>query len=110
MEIDLAIKPHGEPTPYDPDEPHYPSVHLESHEPLNLPENGTIKFHFKKVGANVSERNGKKHYSCELELHVVLGAKADDEHPEEEKSDSKKTSDALDSHAREYKTKAKGAY
>ena len=112
MEIDLAMKPHGSPVEFNPEEPHYPHTHLESHEPLDLPENGTITFHYKKTGSSMSERDGKKHYSCELELHVVLDAKADDEHPEEEKSDSKKTSDALDEHARNYEKKMskKGAY
>lgn len=112
MEIDLAMKPHGleGPMKFDPDEPRYPMAHLEGHEPLDLPENGTITFHYKKVASREEERDGKKHYACDLELHVVLDAEADDEHPEE-KSDSKKTSDALDEHARNYEKKnKKGAY
>lgn len=113
MEIDLAMKPHGmEPVAYDPDEPRYPRTTVESHENLDLPDNGTITFHYKKVGERTDERDGVKHYACDLELHAILDAEADNEHPEEEKSDSKKTEDALDSHMREMEKKMskKGAY
>lgn len=113
MEIDLGMKPHGlsAPQEFDPEEPRYPRTTVESHEPLNLPDNGTITFHYTKKGERNEIIDGKKHYSCDLELHVILDAEADDEHPEEEKSDAKKTSEALDAHAEEYmKKNKKGSY
>lgn len=57
--------------------PRYPTVYIDTSEKLDLPDDGEIKFKFKKTDTSYSEHNGKTSYSCTLELHKILDANAE---------------------------------
>lgn len=76
---------------------HYPTLRIEGDEKLELPEEGTMTVHFCKIASESSERNGKKHYSCTVEVKHILGVKADDyEDDAPTKKSSRGAEDALD--------------
>lgn len=73
---------------------HYPSFHYEGSESLELPHEGTMTVRFKKTASSVSERDGKKHYSCTVEVRSIEDVEADkDDSPTRKHNDSE---DALD--------------
>lgn len=76
---------------------HYPTLRIEGDEKVELPEEGTMTVHFCKVASESSERDGKKHYSCTLEVKHILRVKADDyEDDAPTKKSSRGAEDALD--------------
>lgn len=83
---------------------YYPTAHIETDEKIDFPHEGIMEVRYKKTASSMSETNGKMRYSCTFELREILDIESEDTESEE-KSDSKKTEDALDSHAREYMKK-----
>lgn len=89
---------------------HYPTLRIEGDEKLELPEEGTMTVHFHKVASESSERDGKKHYSCTLEVKHILSVKADDyEDDAPTKKSSRGAEEALDALMKERMEK-KGEY
>lgn len=68
--IDLKIKMESASIPEPPDD-YYPTVHIERKEPFELPEEGTMTVTFKRISVEDSERDGKKRFSCTLELRSI---------------------------------------
>lgn len=76
---------------------HYPTFTYEGDEKMELPEEGKMTVHYCKVASTESERNGKKHYSCTVEVKHILdvdGGDYEDEAPT--KSYNKDSENALD--------------
>lgn len=97
-EIDLG-KTFGSPAqmiscPHD-ESVHYPCLHIEGTESLDLPKNGTATIKFKVVSETEESRGGKEHYRCEIEVHSLSNVKAvsNGDNP---KSYARDTEDALD--------------
>lgn len=57
----------------------YPSVHLTGADSklANLPDSGSITFHYTKEETTTEKRKDKESYRCRLELHAITGVKAD---------------------------------
>jgi hypothetical protein len=74
---------------------HYPCLHIEGTESLELPKSGTATIKFRVVSETEESRGGKEHYRCEIEVHSLSNVKAvsNGDNP---KSYSKDTEDALD--------------
>jgi len=108
MKIDLAMKNQMGTEPVS-DKPYYPTLHIETDEKIDFPHAGTITLHYKKTSSSMNEREGKKHYSCTLEMQEILDMEGDKE--EDTRTTSRKTEDALDKIADEYgKKNRKGDY
>lgn len=78
--IDLGMS-YEESMPVSPKEDrkkHYPTFTYEGDEEMELPEEGKMTIHFCKVASTESERNGKKHYSCTVEVKHILDVDAGD--------------------------------
>lgn len=61
---------------------HFPTVHLEGYENLDLPESGSITFQYRqKRETTTKEANGKVRYECTLELTALSGVKGKDPAP-----------------------------
>lgn len=75
--IDLAKPKPPSPVSVSGDGPRYPTVYIDTAEKLDLPDDGEIKFKFKKTDTSYSEHNGKTRYSCTLELHKILDVNAE---------------------------------
>lgn len=74
MSIDLAITYGDSPLAVsDKTEPvkHYPTIHYEGPEDLNLPDEGEMTVKYKVVETTESERNGKKTYRCTIEIQSI---------------------------------------
>lgn len=74
--IDLSEKS-GIEAPMDVGKPYYPSIHLNRDSPIEVPDEGVMTVTFKVTSKGESERNGKKHYNCCIELHEVRKVKAE---------------------------------
>jgi hypothetical protein len=75
---------------------HYPSVHLETKEKLDIPMEGTITFKFvKKSGEWHKKDDGKTRYECRIELKELVRAQKTREKVEK-KMAYEETEDALD--------------
>lgn len=75
---------------------HYPSVHLETKEMLDIPMEGTITFKFvKKSGEWHKKDDGKTRYECRIELKELVRAQKPRD-KSEKKMAYEETSDALD--------------
>lgn len=77
---------------------HYPRVHLETSKELDLPDEGTVTFRFKKESAKWRKMDdGKERYSCELELkEIVKSRKKNSGKTESDDLPAEKTEQALD--------------
>lgn len=53
---------------------HYPTVHLETPEDLELGKRGTVTFAFKRVEHAESDRDGKECYRCVIELQELVSS------------------------------------
>lgn len=74
---------------------HYPTFHYEGPEDLGLPDGGTLEIKFVKTGSSISESDGKKRYSCTVEVREILEVEGEEvEAPT--KSYSKGSDEALD--------------
>lgn len=60
------------------DHEHFPTFHYDGKESLDLPEEGILKVHFRKIASGMSERDGKKQYSCTVEVRHILDVKAEE--------------------------------
>lgn len=95
--INLGMKskypgmPHAERTTEDSDKVHYPSLYLNGVE-VDLPDGGEITLKFKKLSETKSTRDGKTDFSCELEIHEIVGVKA----RSKKKAPRDESEDALD--------------
>lgn len=69
---------------------YYPELHVTKDEPIDLPKEGTMVIHYKKVAS--SEREGK--YSCTFEVHKIVSATSDE--PDAPSKRDKSAEDALD--------------
>lgn len=86
----------------------YPTFTYEGDEEMELPKEGKMTVHFCKVASSESERNGKKHYSCTVEVKHILDVDAEDyEDDAPTKSYNKDSENALDE-LMEKKMKEKG--
>lgn len=95
--IDLGMS-YDNPGPVSTDssKQHYPSFHYEGDESLDLPHEGTMTIRFKKPSSSVSERDGKKHYSCTVEVLSIEDVDAEeDESPTRKHNDSEEALDSL---------------
>lgn len=90
-------------------EAHYPTLHIESDEKIDFPDEGVMTIHFRKTGFSVSDRNGGKHYSCTIEAREILDIEAKDYDDSPTKSSSRKSEDALDALMKE-RMEEKGEY
>lgn len=81
MKIDLGRKSESlEPccAPETKNDVHYPTLWVSGDAAKDLkdiPEEGVMKIRYKRVGLSVSERDGKKDCSVDLEVREVLGAR-----------------------------------
>ena len=97
--IDLAMDFGGPSEPMSPKENHYPTFTYDGPEELGLPNSGTMTIRFKEVRRETSDRGGKKHYSCTIEVREIVSAKGEkDIRPA--KTD-KSAEDALDGHMKD---------
>lgn len=81
MSTDLAIT-YGDPEGLKPDTTplkHYPSIHYEGPEDLNIPKEGEMTVKYKIVETSESERNGKKTYRCTIDILSIEDAEGDEE-------------------------------
>jgi hypothetical protein len=70
--IDLAEKMSEPSCPMnDMGKPYYPSVHLTKDKEYPFPDEGTMVVKFKVTSRSENERDGKKTYSCTLELRAI---------------------------------------
>lgn len=78
------------------DKKHYPVLHIDAEEPLDLPKEGTMTIRYKKVSrAEHEDAEGDTKYSCDIQVHEIIDAYSDE--PEAPaRSHSKETGDALD--------------
>lgn len=78
------------------DKKHYPVLHLDADEPLDLPHTGTMTIRYKKVSRSEHEdAEGDTKYSCDIQVHEIIDAYSDE--PEAPaRSHSKDTENALD--------------
>lgn len=75
---------------------HYPSVHLDTNEKLDIPMEGTITFTFtKKCGEWHKKDDGKTRYECHIELKELVRARKPREKVDK-KMAYEETEDALD--------------
>lgn len=74
-------------------EVYYPTLHVTSEDELELPREGEMVIRFRKVASEMSEdKEGKKRYSCTIEVQKIVGL-----YPEkDELKREPKTSDVLD--------------
>jgi len=82
------------------DEPYYPSFHYDGDEPLNLPKEGTMVVKYIVRSETESNRDGKDHYSCTIDVKSIVSAEGSDK-ASPGKSYTKDTEDALDKLAEE---------
>lgn len=93
--IDLSMT-YSEPHKMDMPDRHYPSFHYEGEESLDLPHEGTMTIRFKKPSSSVSERDGKKHYSCTVEVLSIEKVKGEeDDSPTRKHNSSEEELDKL---------------
>lgn len=90
---------YGEPTGTltksdEPDRKHYPSFHYEGPEELPIPDQGKMTVEYAIVrSTNSKDRDGKEHYSCDVEIREICCVDKGVEQPT--KRDTS-TEDALD--------------
>lgn len=65
--IDLAYDSLSEVKPYDPDEPHYPSLTIDSDD-VDIPDEGTMVIRFKKRSETESTVDGETECRCTVDL------------------------------------------
>lgn len=88
------------------DKKHYPMLHIDADEPLDLPHTGTMTIRYKKVSRSEHEdAEGDTKYSCDIQVHEIIEAYSDEPEPPT-RNPSKETGDALD----ELKAKRKPRY
>jgi len=59
---------------------HYPSFHYEGDTSLDLPKEGSMEISYKVTSeANSENRDGKKHYSCTIEVISIDEVESEDE-------------------------------
>lgn len=75
---------------------YFPSVTLRETGGLKLPDEGEITLAFKKVRSEEEIRDGKKTYSCTIELHAIVDVE-DTEIAKPASNKNKDSGDALDS-------------
>lgn len=78
---------------------HYPTVHIETSDELDIPDEGTVTFKFRKKGAEWRKKDdGKERYSCTLELKELVKSRKKNSEKEdgEDKLPSEETENALD--------------
>ena len=86
-----------------PPKKHYPTVHLETDERLDIPEEGTITFTYKKKSGEWHEKDdGKKRYECTLKLKSLVRAHKGKKAKVEAKLPVEETEEALDKIAESY--------
>lgn len=93
----------------DSDEPkkHYPSFHYSGDQELGLPKSGEMTVRFKEVESSHSDRDGKKTYSCTVEIREILDVEAEsDERPAKSHDESSAVLDKL----MEARMRSKGKY
>ncbi len=77
---------------------YYPTVHYNGDKPLNLPDEGEITVTFRKVSESTSKNSdGKKSYSCTLEIREITEIEAEENEVEAPaKNLSSEAGDSLD--------------
>lgn len=81
----------------DEDEKHYPMLHIDTDEPLDLPHEGTMTIRFKKVSSVKREdAEGDAKYSCDIQVHEIIDAYPDEDVTPPARNRSKETGEALD--------------
>lgn len=83
-------------------ETHYPTVRLETNEPLDIPDGGTVTFKFVKKSSEWRKKDdGKKRYECCLKLTELVKSRKTPVKSEGKKLAYEETEDALDKLAAE---------
>jgi hypothetical protein len=59
----------------DDDKAHYPSIYINKDEEIKLPDSGQMVVKFEVVSREMSERDGKKSYSCQVKLKKISQVK-----------------------------------
>jgi hypothetical protein len=97
VKIDLAEKgPCCAPPQTMEDKKYYPTIHISGDKEIDFPHDGKMTVVFHKTNSSVSEHDGKKHYSCTLEIREIVemdSAEAESEGPSYK--DAEKSLDAL---------------
>lgn len=75
---------------------HYPAFHYDGTEDIGLPDEGTMEIKFVKTASSVSESDGKKRYSCTVEVREILEVEGEEKDAAPTKSYSRDSEDALD--------------
>lgn len=83
---------------------HYPTIHIEHAEEIDLPTTGTATVRFKVIRKVEETRDGKDWYQCDIEVQSLSDVKSA-EGGAMFKSSGKDTEDALDKLAEHFKRK-----
>lgn len=88
------------------DDKHYPMLHIDADQPLDLPKDGVMTIRYKKVSrAEHEDAEGDTKYSCDIQVHEIIDAYSDE--PEAPaRSHNRDTENALDG-LRESKRKSR---
>lgn len=83
---------------------HYPAFHYDGEQELDLPAEGEMVIKFRKTSSSVSEReDGKRHYSCTVEVREIVDVKEDEDSKPVAKYNN--AEEALDKLMSEYRSK-----
>ena len=96
MELDLAEPglccPEPSMAPPTVEKKFYPTLHLSHETEYEFPDDGEMTVVFHKVSSTESETNGKKRYSCTLEVRKITDMEA----VKKSKTSNREAEDALD--------------
>ena len=88
------------------DELHYPSFTVEGDKDLGLPYEGTMLVRFcKREETSRTDSDGKKHYSCQIQVKEIISVEGDEDSEAPSKSYGKDTEAALDALAKKLTNK-----
>ena len=81
-------------------EPYYPQLHITGKKELHLPKEGTMVIRYRKVGSSEHGSGENMRYTCDIAVHEIVSAKADEEVEAPSKRD-KSAEESLDALAKE---------